>query len=171
MIRLACCKRFPTTQSKWQALSGSTWNDGPSAPVGQSGDDQALDAGAGGSRLRRRGGSAESACGATGSRRWAPLALFQVADWVLPLAPDALLSRGHLGDGCADITGLSSAVHQHGYDGWVEVEIFRQEVWEAPARPRWPGSSHRSTGWSRPPCRPRRLGAADATGAQHIDLS
>ncbi|HEY4463855.1 MAG TPA: sugar phosphate isomerase/epimerase [Streptosporangiaceae bacterium] len=60
------------------------------------------------------------------------LALFQVADWVVPLAPDVLLSRGHLGDGCADIAGLSSAVHQHGYDGWVEVEIFRREIWEAP---------------------------------------
>jgi sugar phosphate isomerase/epimerase len=60
------------------------------------------------------------------------LALFQVADWVVPLAPDALLSRGHLGDGCVDITALSSAVHQHGYDGWVEVEIFRREVWDAP---------------------------------------
>jgi sugar phosphate isomerase/epimerase len=60
------------------------------------------------------------------------LALFQVADWVVPFEPETLLSRGHLGDGSADIAGLSSAVHEHGYDGWVEVEIFRREIWEAP---------------------------------------
>jgi sugar phosphate isomerase/epimerase len=62
------------------------------------------------------------------------LALFQLADWVVPLAPDALLSRGHLGDGCIDFPGLSAAVHGLGYTGWVEVEIFRQEVWDAPGR-------------------------------------
>ena len=61
------------------------------------------------------------------------IALYQVADWVVPLAADALLSRGHLGDGCIDFGSITSAVLSTGYDGWIEVEIFRQEVWDAPA--------------------------------------
>jgi sugar phosphate isomerase/epimerase len=60
------------------------------------------------------------------------IALYQVADWVVPLAADALLSRGHLGDGCIDFAPITSAVLGTGYDGWVEVEIFRQDVWDAP---------------------------------------
>jgi sugar phosphate isomerase/epimerase len=60
------------------------------------------------------------------------VALYQVADWVTPLAADALLSRGHLGDGCIDFGPITSAVTGLGYDSWVEVEIFRQDVWEAP---------------------------------------
>jgi sugar phosphate isomerase/epimerase len=60
------------------------------------------------------------------------IALYQVADWVVPLAADALLSRGHLGDGCIDFGSITSAVLSTGYDGWVEVEIFRQDVWDAP---------------------------------------
>jgi sugar phosphate isomerase/epimerase len=55
-----------------------------------------------------------------------------VADWVVPLAADALLSRGHLGDGCIDFGSITSSVLGTGYDGWVEVEIFRQDVWDAP---------------------------------------
>lgn len=61
------------------------------------------------------------------------VALYQVADWVTPLAADALLSRGHLGDGCVDFGAMTSAVFGSGYSGWVEVEIFRQDVWDAPA--------------------------------------
>jgi sugar phosphate isomerase/epimerase len=60
------------------------------------------------------------------------IALYQVADWVVPLAADALLSRGHLGDGCIDFGSITSSVLGTGYDGWVEVEIFRQDVWDAP---------------------------------------
>jgi sugar phosphate isomerase/epimerase len=60
------------------------------------------------------------------------VALYQVADWVIPLAADALLSRGHLGTGCIDFAPITSAVLSTGYDGWVEVEIFRQDVWDAP---------------------------------------
>jgi sugar phosphate isomerase/epimerase len=60
------------------------------------------------------------------------IALYQVADWVTPLAADALLSRGHLGDGCIDFAAITSAVFAVGYDGWVEVEIFRQDVWDTP---------------------------------------
>jgi sugar phosphate isomerase/epimerase len=39
---------------------------------------------------------------------------YQVCDWVLPLPADALLGRGHLGDGV------------------IEVEIFNADVWAAP---------------------------------------
>ena len=60
------------------------------------------------------------------------IALYQVADWVVPLAADALLSRGHLGDGCIDFGQITSAVFSTGYAGWAEVEIFRQDVWDAP---------------------------------------
>ncbi len=62
------------------------------------------------------------------------IALYQVSDWVLPLAADALLSRGHLGDGCIDFAAITGQVSAAGYSGWVEVEIFRQDVWEAPGR-------------------------------------
>jgi sugar phosphate isomerase/epimerase len=58
--------------------------------------------------------------------------LYQVADWVTPLAANALLSRGHLGDGSIDFGPVTSAVFSTGYDGWVEVEIFRQDVWDVP---------------------------------------
>jgi sugar phosphate isomerase/epimerase len=57
---------------------------------------------------------------------------YQVCDWVLPLPPDVLLGRGHLGDGCIDFGTVTAAVTAAGYDGDVEVEIFNEEVWDAP---------------------------------------
>jgi sugar phosphate isomerase/epimerase len=57
---------------------------------------------------------------------------YQVCDWVLPLPPDILLGRGHLGDGCIDFGPVTAAVMAAGYDGDVEVEIFNAEVWDAP---------------------------------------
>lgn len=62
------------------------------------------------------------------------IALYQVSDWVVPLAADALLSRGHLGDGCIDVAAITDLVTAAGYTGWIEVEIFRQDVWDAPGR-------------------------------------
>jgi sugar phosphate isomerase/epimerase len=62
------------------------------------------------------------------------IALYQVSDWVLPLAADALLSRGHLGDGSIDTASITDLVTAAGYTGWIEVEIFRQDVWDAPGR-------------------------------------
>jgi sugar phosphate isomerase/epimerase len=59
-------------------------------------------------------------------------ALYQLADWVVPLCEDALLSRGHLGTGCIDFSLTGQALASSGYEGWIEVEIFRQEVWDAP---------------------------------------
>jgi sugar phosphate isomerase/epimerase len=58
---------------------------------------------------------------------------YQVSDWVLPLPADVLLGRGHLGEGCIDFAPISAAVAAAGYAGFTEVEIFRQEIWDAPA--------------------------------------
>jgi sugar phosphate isomerase/epimerase len=57
---------------------------------------------------------------------------YQVCDWVLPLPQDTLLGRGHLGDGVIDFGPISAGVAAAGYDGYVEVEIFNAEVWDAP---------------------------------------
>jgi sugar phosphate isomerase/epimerase len=51
---------------------------------------------------------------------------------VLPLPADALLGRGHLGDGVIDFGPISAAVMAAGYDGYIEVEIFNADVWAAP---------------------------------------
>jgi sugar phosphate isomerase/epimerase len=58
---------------------------------------------------------------------------YQVCDWTLPLPADALLGRGHLGDGVIDFGPISAAVTAAGYRGYVEVEIFNADVWDAPA--------------------------------------
>jgi len=60
------------------------------------------------------------------------LALYQVCDWLLPLAADPLLSRGFMGDGYIDFPTITRWVAEAGYTGVVEVEIFNQEIWEAP---------------------------------------
>jgi len=57
---------------------------------------------------------------------------YQVCDWVLPLPQDTLLGRGHLGDGVIDFAPISASVAAAGYDGYVEVEIFNAEIWDAP---------------------------------------
>jgi sugar phosphate isomerase/epimerase len=57
---------------------------------------------------------------------------YQVCDWVLPLPQDTLLGRGHLGDGVIDFGPITAGVAAAGYDGYVEVEIFNAEVWDAP---------------------------------------
>ena len=57
---------------------------------------------------------------------------YQVCDWVLPLPQDTLLGRGHLGDGVIDFGSITAGVAAAGYDGYVEVEIFNAEVWDAP---------------------------------------
>lgn len=54
---------------------------------------------------------------------------FQVADWITPLPPDALLSRGMPGDGHIDFRLLRAAVDAAGYTGDIEVEIFNADVW------------------------------------------
>lgn len=57
---------------------------------------------------------------------------YQVCDWVLPLAADPLLSRGHVGDGYIDFGAITRWVADSGYTGDVEVEIFNQAIWDTP---------------------------------------
>lgn len=57
---------------------------------------------------------------------------YQISDWITPLPPDALLSRGMVGDGHIDFRLLTEAVAAAGYEGAVEVEIFNAELWAAP---------------------------------------
>lgn len=57
---------------------------------------------------------------------------YQIGDWITPLPPDALLSRGMVGDGHIDFATFSAAVAATGYAGDVEVEIFNADVWAAP---------------------------------------
>lgn len=54
---------------------------------------------------------------------------YQLSDWILPLPQDTLLGRGHIGDGHIDFGPISAQVLAAGY---VEVEIFSQQVWAAP---------------------------------------
>jgi sugar phosphate isomerase/epimerase len=61
------------------------------------------------------------------------IAGFQLADWIQPIPADALLGRGHLGDGLIDLRQITGQVLAAGYRGYAEVEIFSQEVWDAPA--------------------------------------
>jgi sugar phosphate isomerase/epimerase len=58
--------------------------------------------------------------------------LFQVCDFLVPIPADALLGRGHVGDGVIDIPALAGAVAATGYNGFTEVEIFNQQVWDTP---------------------------------------
>ncbi|QZY29633.1 sugar phosphate isomerase/epimerase family protein [Nocardioides coralli] len=59
------------------------------------------------------------------------VASYQVCEWITPLPPDALLSRGMMGDGHIDFHHLTSCVSATGYRGDVEVEIFNADVWAA----------------------------------------
>lgn len=60
------------------------------------------------------------------------LASYQVCDWIQPIAADPLLSRGYMGDGFIDFPTITRWVAEAGYTGDVEVEIFNQDVWDAP---------------------------------------
>jgi hypothetical protein len=60
------------------------------------------------------------------------IASYQVCDWMTPLSADSLLSRGYMGDGHIDFAAVTRLVTDAGYDGDIEVEIFRQEIWDAP---------------------------------------
>lgn len=61
------------------------------------------------------------------------IASYQVCDWNLPIAADALLSRGYMGDGYIDFGTITRWVAATGYAGPVEVEIFNQGIWNSPA--------------------------------------
>lgn len=59
------------------------------------------------------------------------IASYQICDFNLPIAADALLSRGMMGDGVIDFATIGSWVRDAGYTGDIEVEIFNQEIWDA----------------------------------------
>jgi sugar phosphate isomerase/epimerase len=61
------------------------------------------------------------------------LASYQVCDFNLPIAADALLSRGMMGDGVIDFATIGREVTAAGYCGPVEVEIFNADIWAADA--------------------------------------
>ena len=61
------------------------------------------------------------------------IASYQICDFNLPIATDALLSRGMMGDGVIDFGPISRSVAATGYDGPVEVEIFNADIWASPA--------------------------------------
>jgi sugar phosphate isomerase/epimerase len=61
------------------------------------------------------------------------LASYQVDDFNLPIAADALLSRGMIGDGVIDFDSIGRWVTAAGYDGPIEVEIFNADIWAADA--------------------------------------
>jgi sugar phosphate isomerase/epimerase len=71
--------------------------------------------------------------GADIARAAGRIAGYQVCDWVVPLPADALLGRGHLGDGSIDFRALTGPVLSAGYTGFTEVEIMNEKVWDAPA--------------------------------------
>lgn len=60
------------------------------------------------------------------------IASYQVCDFNLPIAQDALLSRGMMGDGVIDFASITRVVDAAGYSGDVEVEIFNADVWNSP---------------------------------------
>lgn len=61
------------------------------------------------------------------------IAAYQVCDFNLPIAPDALLSRGMMGDGVVDFASITRLLADAGYEGPVEVEIFNAAIWDTPA--------------------------------------
>jgi sugar phosphate isomerase/epimerase len=67
-------------------------------------------------------------------RAGARICSYQVSDWVVPLPADTLLGRGMMGDGSIELRRLREACDAAGYDGPVEVEIFNQQLWDAPGQ-------------------------------------
>jgi sugar phosphate isomerase/epimerase len=75
----------------------------------------------------------DSAVSADIARAGGRIVSYQLGDWVSPLPADALLGRGHIGDGSIDFGPITRQVLAAGYTGYAEVEIFNQQVWDTPA--------------------------------------
>jgi sugar phosphate isomerase/epimerase len=67
------------------------------------------------------------------ARAGSRIASYQVCDWSTPLPADVLLGRHQPGDGVIDFAPITAAVLAAGYAGPIEVEIFNQTMWDAPA--------------------------------------
>ena len=53
---------------------------------------------------------------------------YHICDWLVPTR-DMLLDRGMMGDGVIDLPRIRELVHNAGYRGLIEVEIFSAENW------------------------------------------
>ena len=53
---------------------------------------------------------------------------YHICDWLVPTR-DMLLDRGMMGDGVIDLPRIRQLVHNAGYRGFTEVEIFSAENW------------------------------------------
>src|SRR5262245_45005691 len=53
---------------------------------------------------------------------------YHIGDWLVPTR-DLLLDRGMMGDGVIDLPRIRKLVHDAGYRGLTEVEIFSAENW------------------------------------------
>ena len=51
-----------------------------------------------------------------------------LCDWKLDTI-DPFADRGVMGDGVADVAGITAAVMRAGYGGWMEIEIFSRNLW------------------------------------------
>lgn len=71
------------------------------------------------------------AAGVARAGREGRIAGYQVSDWAVPLPHPTLLARALPGTGSIDLDGIGALVDAAGYDGDVEVEVFRQDVWDA----------------------------------------
>ncbi len=58
------------------------------------------------------------------------LTAYHICDWITPTS-DILNDRALMGEGCIDITRISSALSNAGFTGYHEVEIFSQRWWAA----------------------------------------
>lgn len=56
------------------------------------------------------------------------IASYQICDFNLPIAAEALKSRGMMGEGHIDFPTISRWVAEAGYTGPVEVEIFNEKI-------------------------------------------
>jgi sugar phosphate isomerase/epimerase len=54
---------------------------------------------------------------------------FHLCDWRVPTR-DLLNDRALMGDGCIDLTAITTWVRAAGFDGWQEVEIFSNQYWQ-----------------------------------------
>ncbi|MEU0043097.1 sugar phosphate isomerase/epimerase family protein [Streptomyces werraensis] len=59
---------------------------------------------------------------------------FQLADWITPLPEGVLNGRGQLGDGAIDMREWQGHVEAAGYTGFIEVELFNEDLWARDGR-------------------------------------
>jgi sugar phosphate isomerase/epimerase len=56
---------------------------------------------------------------------------FHLCDWRVPTT-DLLMDRAMMGDGCIDLHRIRTLVEAAGYQGYHEVEILNQRIWDTP---------------------------------------